>query len=391
MIDSESIDNWITIRKISIICVALFVTIAATGVGLFGGTVPVSQEHISTGANETPHAPEPSSTTSTPTRSQSHNNADEASQPENAATTTEPNCGCLDVAFTPTDPDDVTNAEGIVPPLAGELSGSVEWDVPADRVTLVAHTWTPNEEWTERRRTTVEASNDRSLSLSQAFDSTRLFYTEATTPGFANPADASTRTRRGYVSVTAVLYDGDDELDRVAVVEPYEFDVTNTAETAVALDVGGAAETPLLAVEGAAPGSAGDSAVTVSNDGTDDATLSITVSNLVNAENGLIEPERAVDASPDVGELADALELRVALVRGDGSRSYLVGSGNGLLSGPNYVSLSTLATGDPLGSVGLEAGEHAHLVVEWRLPADVGNEIQSDQVSFDVTLGLRTA
>ncbi|WP_089697873.1 hypothetical protein [Halogranum gelatinilyticum] len=285
----------------------------------------------------------------------------------------------------------MTNAEGIVPPLAGELSGSVEWDVPADRVTLVAHTWTPNEEWTERRRTTVEASNDRSLSLSQAFDSTRLFYTEATTPGFANPADASTRTRRGYVSVTAVLYDGDDELDRVAVVEPYEFDVTNTAETAVALDVGGAAETPLLAVEGAAPGSAGDSAVTVSNDGTDDATLSITVSNLVNAENGLIEPERAVDASPDVGELADALELRVALVRGDGSRSYLVGSGNGLLSGPNYVSLSTLATGDPLGSVGLEAGEHAHLVVEWRLPADVGNEIQSDQVSFDVTLGLRTA
>lgn len=387
---SDSLSTLTQARTVVVAVVALFIVLAGTGVGFFAGSVPLGQDQLSAGTDGVQEAPQPPipPTAPEPATGQSSAAAD-PTQPTSRTTTSEPTCDCLDVAFTPTDPDDVANTEGIVPALAGELAGLVEWDAPAERVTLVVHTWTPNEEWTERKRTTVEPSDERSLTLAQAFDSTQLFYSD-TTPGFANPADASTRTGRGYVSVTAVLYEGDEALDRVAVVESYEFDVTNTAETSVVLDFGEAVDAPLLSVAGAAPGLTGESAVTISNDGTDDATLSLVVSDLRNLENGLVEPERAVDTSANVGELTDALELRVALVRADGSRSYLVGSGNALLSGPNYVPLSTLASGEPLGSAGLDAGEHAHLVVEWRLPADVGNEVQSDRVTFDVTLGLRT-
>jgi len=116
------------------------------------------------------------------------------------------------------------------------------------------------------------------------------------------------------------------------------------------------------------------------------------------AENGVTEPEADADAERDgVVELLDAVEAAVWTDDGDGVQDP---NESLVASGTLRQVLNALTAGEGLGlagdldptSVGGEgrncfSTNTTHSVVlAWRVPTDVGNEIQSDRVVFDVGL-----
>lgn len=112
-----------------------------------------------------------------------------------------------------------------------------------------------------------------------------------------------------------------------------------------------------------------------------------------NAENGLEEPEQAVDSTggnpgEGNGELADRIQATVWRDRYD----YRTRNSDErvLASGSLAEVLSTLSDGvlldsDPDTSTTdcFEPGQQPYLGFEWELPYDVGNEVQGDSVEFD--------
>jgi hypothetical protein len=118
-------------------------------------------------------------------------------------------------------------------------------------------------------------------------------------------------------------------------------------------------------------------------------------------ENGVVEPERAPPANDDptstVGELQDAVEVSLwydnGLVGGcngaiDGGESFVTGlSTLGDLDGPLAQVAADTDEGvrldfDLLGSGCLPANDQQCVGFRWAIPASVGNEIQTDGVSF---------
>ena len=113
------------------------------------------------------------------------------------------------------------------------------------------------------------------------------------------------------------------------------------------------------------------------------------------SENGVTEPEADSDEEEDGVELLDA--ARAAVWVDDGDR---IQDGNESLvaSGTLRRVLNAVAAGEGLGLPGDEdaeefggegrncfSSETAHSVVfVWRVPVDVGNQIQSDRVEFDL-------
>ncbi|SEO81453.1 hypothetical protein SAMN04487948_105291 [Halogranum amylolyticum] len=137
----------------------------------------------------------------------------------------------------------------------------------------------------------------------------------------------------------------------------------------------------ILGVENAVPGQTGESVVSVRNAGSLDGRLAASVSVVDQAENGLTDPERRVDASPDRGELGEWLELRVSVPDDDEGRTYLLGSAD------DYVAPADVGDGSET-TVSLSSREHRELLVEWCLPAGAGNEIQSDSVRLEFEFSL---
>jgi len=133
------------------------------------------------------------------------------------------------------------------------------------------------------------------------------------------------------------------------------------------------------------PGDDGQNRLHLENVGNASGNLTLkNVSIQANVENGVTEPEAAVEPSPSKGELAENLLLTLRVNRTGGQDSYLYGTGSG------SRSLASLAKEDRTGHVDvLDPGEQAEIVVDWHVPASTGNEIQSDGVVFDLTFTLK--
>lgn len=123
---------------------------------------------------------------------------------------------------------------------------------------------------------------------------------------------------------------------------------------------------------------------TVTNKGTLDGRLYFKIDNLVNNENGCNEPETKVDTTcdnpgPNEGELGDKVDVNVYL---DGVK---VTTTN--LATANQSVIGN--TWNALPAVIIPAGQSRTVKVDWSMdPAKYGNEIQSDNLSFDSDFDL---
>ena len=134
-----------------------------------------------------------------------------------------------------------------------------------------------------------------------------------------------------------------------------------------------------------APGDDGQNQLHLRNVG--NASGNLTLKDVVlqaNSENGVTEPEAAVDDSPTEGELAENLLLTLRVNRTDGEDTYLYGTE----SGPRTLSSLSSVEGPDHVDV-LDPQERTEIVVDWHVPASTGNEIQSDRVVFDLTFTLK--
>ncbi|WP_440990701.1 SipW-dependent-type signal peptide-containing protein [Haloarchaeobius baliensis] len=138
-------------------------------------------------------------------------------------------------------------------------------------------------------------------------------------------------------------------------------------------------------------------------------------------ENGMTEPEMAVDDSDDAGELADSIELVVSYCEldddvpddededgMDGFEPADVESSTEVWTGTLAEFLAESADGLPLdgngeqpdsdggffapgeqacyaGTADAESDANPCFCIEWELPTEVGNEVQTDSVEFDLT------
>jgi hypothetical protein len=133
--------------------------------------------------------------------------------------------------------------------------------------------------------------------------------------------------------------------------------------------------TALFGTDDAVPGSSGSGTVQLSNPDDGPVTAEFAIGAPIDEENGLTEPEKAVDDTPDTGELSSHLDVRIAVERG-GERTDLVG-GDG-----EFVPLADAAASTR--SLDLDPDETVTVTVEWRIARDVGNEIQSDRTTLSV-------
>jgi hypothetical protein len=222
----------------------------------------------------------------------------------------------------------------------------------------------------------------------------RLEYANRTRTGpFQNADPGTTKRSTGFVSVTAVLFDDGAEVGRVTATDEFEVTVVHTGDRSrpVNLKVGGqGGRTNVFDIGDdpgtALPGTSGTNRVTLRNDGTRDGVLELRSVEYTSYENGLTGPEAKVDntgGDPGLGagELEDALELRASLAFDDGSSRYVIGNAS------SYRTVASLAdVSVPLGE--LPARESVDLVVEFRVPATTGNEIQSDTIVVDFEFRL---
>jgi hypothetical protein len=393
---------------------ALLVVVSAAGIGLVGDLPDGDSTDgvMASGTNPEEPTPEPPDVTvdvddgdgtSTPERPPTETPTADKSGSE-TVTTTEASSDDEDgddpaddvgagIAIEASDPATVRSVDGRVDVLTGDVVGTASWS--GGRVTavvFVVNTWTPTDGWQETRRTTI--ASDSPVGLSDVFEGSIEYAGEDRTDGFT-AADGTTATTTGYVSVTAVFFDGGVEVARANDVDAYEATVVNVEGTAAGegsadgvdlrLDAGDT-DVTLLRVGNVVPGDTGTSSGTLSNVGPESGTLRLSEVEYTSVENGLSEPE-SVDATggdPGIGmgELHEALSLRIAIRRSDGSTDYVVGDSDA------YVDLTTLAAADGIVLGDLDGGETRTLVVDWHVDDGAGNEIQTDSVdlSFAFTL-----
>lgn len=142
-----------------------------------------------------------------------------------------------------------------------------------------------------------------------------------------------------------------------------------------------------LNVTGILPGDDGTETTSLGNEGVEHGQLRIGSTTLVDHENGITEPESEVDDTLDEGELSEYLEVRIAFVDTDGEATYLLETADG---DAGYAPLADVAGHAPSEDYALADGEQVTVRIGWRLPVDTGNEVQSDDVTFDVTFDLRS-
>ncbi len=117
--------------------------------------------------------------------------------------------------------------------------------------------------------------------------------------------------------------------------------------------------------------------------------LDITFSNLVDAENGVNEPEDAdtdedgTVAEPGTnGELAEVLALLIYIDE-DGDNAYLLGTDTLV-----YGGVASGIVGEKLSNYAMVNGYDKSIRIEWSIAASVDNEIQSDSAGFDIGFEL---
>lgn len=142
-------------------------------------------------------------------------------------------------------------------------------------------------------------------------------------------------------------------------------------------------ERRMLDVDGIYPGLSGSGSTTVQSTATEDGELRVTNVSVEDFENGINDPESDVDDSPNEGELSEHLEVKIALDHEDRPPEYVLGTEEG------YETLTTLRNSPPSSAVPLDPDEEMDVLVEWQLPEETGNVVQTDGVEFDVRLELR--
>lgn len=119
------------------------------------------------------------------------------------------------------------------------------------------------------------------------------------------------------------------------------------------------------------PGYSKTANIELKNAGNIGGTLTVTINNINDLENGIVEPEADLDQTSDKGELSGS--IYVTIKEGD----------NTLVDNILLKEVSDKDLGD------LAAGETKELTFTYTVSTDAGNEIQSDSATFDVEFTLK--
>lgn len=131
------------------------------------------------------------------------------------------------------------------------------------------------------------------------------------------------------------------------------------------------------------PGDAGRQTVRIRNVGNETARFGVGDITVTDHENGITEPESAVDTPGNGGELSAHVRVAIQVRHPDGETESLYGTGSGA------KSLRALADAGADGaSRELAPGDNATVAFEWHLPVETGNVVQSDGTTFAVDFGL---
>lgn len=144
---------------------------------------------------------------------------------------------------------------------------------------------------------------------------------------------------------------------------------------------GGDSAVTTINVGNVAPGDpVGSGSTTLKNSGSIDGSVDLMFGSASNWEGTNTEPENDTGTTDSTGELGDYLQVEVyvgsTLVRGDFSAS----------SPQTFNQVFDGTEAD--SNVGLAAGGSKDLQIKWKLPSGVGNEIQGDSVSGNITIEL---
>jgi spore coat-associated protein N len=130
------------------------------------------------------------------------------------------------------------------------------------------------------------------------------------------------------------------------------------------------------------------------NDGSVDGSLDVTFSNIVDAENGVNEPEEAdpgedgTVASPGTdGELAEVLSLTIYIDEND-NNTYDAGTDTLIYEGFVKPGLAGEQLSDYAMAANYGSGSDKAVRIEWSIDSGVENEIQSDSAGFDIEFEL---
>lgn len=126
------------------------------------------------------------------------------------------------------------------------------------------------------------------------------------------------------------------------------------------------------------PGDSGEATIVLYVDN-NDAWLSMKVGSLYNNEMGMTEPEMEVDTTTDTGELADCLHLIIWEDMGGEV------PGNNVYDAEERILWNGFAIDLPeVFELEVPGGENYYIGFSWSVDIGVGNEIQGDQVKFDI-------
>ena len=142
------------------------------------------------------------------------------------------------------------------------------------------------------------------------------------------------------------------------------------------------------------PGESREFTWTLRNDGSVTGIPSITFGEIANFENDMTEPEAIADTTPEAGELGSRTKVKLAWSQNGGTFKNIRLSNS--LGNPELDDISNITVGLGLLSVlgpdnaipHLANGEEVVVRLTVTLPSTVGNIIQSDSATFDMTYNL---
>jgi hypothetical protein len=140
--------------------------------------------------------------------------------------------------------------------------------------------------------------------------------------------------------------------------------------------------TPLFDFSRIAPGWTGTATIAVRNDGAQAAALGLSATNIVEDENGCNHPESFADTTctgPDAGELGKEVVLTVYADPEDDGSFQATPTWSGTIE--DLRQATNLAAQLPPNAI-------TSYKIDAQLPMSSGNETQTDQVAFDLSLDL---
>jgi spore coat-associated protein N len=124
------------------------------------------------------------------------------------------------------------------------------------------------------------------------------------------------------------------------------------------------------------------------NTGSINGYLDVSFTNIVDDENGLIEPESSDgDTTTPDGELAEDIVVLI-YVDEDGDNAYTNETNDYLIFNDHVKGGTTALSAATVDDFPMAAGYAKSIRVEYSVATSIGNEIQSDKTGFDMVLSL---